>query len=49
MYSIETLCDELSDADLSDIVTTSDKWMRSEIKVRADVGVLLLNTRNQVQ
>ena len=31
------------------IVATLDKWMKSEIKVSADIGVLLLNTENQVQ
>ena len=28
------------------VVVTSDEWMKFEIKVSLDVGVLLLNTRD---
>ena len=31
------------------VVATLDKWMKSEMKVSADVGVLLLNTGDQIQ
>jgi len=31
------------------VVATSDEWMKSEMKVSADVSVSLLNMRNQVQ
>jgi len=41
-----SLCAALS---ICHMVTTSDKWMKSEMEVSADVGVLPLNTRNQVQ
>ena len=41
-----SLCAALS---ICHMVTTSDEWMKSEIEVSADVGVLPLNTRNQVQ
>jgi len=30
------------------MVTTLDEWMKSEMKVSADIGVSLLNTRDQV-
>ena len=31
------------------VVVTSDEWMKSEMKVSLDVGMLPLNTGNQVQ
>jgi len=34
---------------VSCMVTISENWMEFKVKVSANVGVLLLNTRNQVQ
>jgi len=31
------------------VIVTLDEWMKSEMEVSADVGVLLLNTRDQVE
>ena len=31
------------------MIMTSDKWMESKIEVSANISVLLLNTKDQVQ
>jgi len=31
------------------VIVTLDEWMKSKMEVSADVGVLLLNTRDQVE